>query len=140
MNRRTFIARSAAAVAASTLPSLLRGAEGPQVVSHPKGQAEHCIFIWLGGGMSQIDTFDPKKRGNPKSKPSVPGTDYDVVETAVPGVRYTEHLAQTARLAERVTAVRTINHTLGIEHALATNSVPTRTPDTRTTNFVMGVF
>jgi hypothetical protein len=78
--------------------------------------------------MSQIDTFDPKKRGNPKSKPSVPGTDYDVIDTAVPGIKYTEHLAQTALLAERVTAVRTINHTLGIEHALATNFVHTGRP------------
>jgi len=25
----------------------------------PKGKAEHCILIWLGGGMSQVDTFDP---------------------------------------------------------------------------------
>ena len=31
-------------------------------------------------------------------------------------MRYTEHLARTARLAEHVTAIRTINHTLGIEH------------------------
>ena len=39
-----------------------------------------------------------------KSKPRVSGTDYGIIDTAVAGVRYTEHLAQTARLAERVTA------------------------------------
>lgn len=75
--------------------------------------------------MSQIDTFDPKKRGNSKARPSVSGTDYDIIDTAVPGVKFTEHLAQTARLAEHVTAVRTVNHKLGIEHALATNFVHT---------------
>ena len=128
MKRRTFLSHAATAAAAATLPSVLRAAGSSRIVSHPKGKAEHCIFIWLGGGMSQIDTFDPKKRGNSKSKPSVPGTDYNIIETAVPGVRYTEHLAQTARLAERVTAVRTINHTLGIEHALATNFVHTGRP------------
>jgi hypothetical protein len=127
MKRRTFIAHAAAAAAVSKLPSLIAG-DGTRLISHPKGKAEHCIFIWLGGGMSQIDTFDPKKRGNPKSKPSVPGTDYNVIETAVPGINYTEHLAQTARLADRVTAVRTINHKLGIEHALATNFVHTGRP------------
>ncbi len=128
MNRRTFLSHVATATAAASLPPGLRGADAARIVSHPKGKAEHCIFIWLGGGMSQIDTFDPKKRGNSKSKPSVAGTDYDLIETAVPGVRYTEHLAQTARLADRVTAVRTVNHKLGIEHALATNFVHTGRP------------
>ena len=134
MNRRTFLAQSAALAAATTLPRAFGASSSPAVaspstvVSAPRGKAEHCIFIWLGGGMSQIDTFDPKKRGNSKSAPSLPGTDYDLIDTAVPGVRYTEHLAQTARLAEHVTAVRTVNHTLGIEHALATNYVHTGRP------------
>ena len=135
MNRRTFLAQSAAlATAAATLPRAFGASSSPAVaspstvVSAPRGKAEHCIFIWLGGGMSQIDTFDPKKRGNSKSAPSLPGTDYDLIDTAVPGVRYTEHLTQTARLAEHVTAVRTVNHTLGIEHALATNFVHTGRP------------
>ena len=30
------------------------------MASPPAGKADHVIFIWLGGGMSQIDTFDPK--------------------------------------------------------------------------------
>ncbi len=128
MNRRDFLSRLAAASATASFPSLLRGAESKPLLSSPRGKAEHCIFIWLGGGMSQIDTFDPKKRGSSKSKPYQPGTDYNIIDTAVPGVRYTEHLAQTARLAERVTAVRTINHRLGIEHALATNFVHTGRP------------
>ena len=134
MNRRIFLAQSAALAAASTVPRAFGASSSPAasspttVVSAPRGKAEHCIFIWLGGGMSQIDTFDPKKRGNSKSAPSLPGTDYDLIDTAVPGVRYTEHLAQTARLAEHVTAVRTVNHKLGIEHALATNFVHTGRP------------
>src|SRR4051812_11424940 len=124
MNRREFLTQSAALAALAACPRSF-GATAPAM---PRGQAESCIFLWLGGGMSQIDTFDPKKRGNPKSKPSLPGTDYDVIDTAVPGVRFTEHLAQTARLAERMTAVRTVNHKLGIEHALATNFVHTGRP------------
>ncbi|MBI5768135.1 MAG: DUF1501 domain-containing protein [Verrucomicrobia bacterium] len=124
MNRRDFLTHTAGLAALAACPRALAAAAAPM----PRGRAEHCIFLWLGGGMSQIDTFDPKKRGNPKSKPSLPGTDYDVIDTAVPGVRYTEHLAQTARLAEHVTAVRTVNHKLGIEHALATNFVHTGRP------------
>lgn len=125
MNRRDFLTRSAALAALATLP---RGLAAPVAVSPPRGKAEHCIFLWLGGGMSQIDTFDPKQRGNSKSRPELAGTDYAIIETAVPGVHFTEHLAQTARLAERLTAVRTVNHRLGIEHALATNFVHTGRP------------
>ena len=33
-----------------------------------KGKAEHCIFIWLGGGMSHADTFDPKALGDKDRK------------------------------------------------------------------------
>ena len=91
----------------------------------PKGKAEHCIFIWLGGGMCQLDTFDPKRRGNSRSSPKVAGTDYASIETVVPGVRFTEHLARTARVADRLTAIRTVNHTIVDEHAFATNYVHT---------------
>lgn len=127
MKRRTFLSHAATAAALALLPRNRAGGN-PVPVIMPKGKAEHCIFIWLGGGMSQIDTFDPKRRGNPKSRPSVPGTDYDVIDTAVPGVRYTEHLPELARLAERITAVRSVHHSLGSEHALATNFVHTGRP------------
>src|SRR3954454_3667559 len=112
MKRRQFITTTAGAMAASAFQARAGGIATAPVA----GKAEHCIFIWLGGGMAQIDTFDPKKRGNSKATPSVAGTDYEIIDTAVPGVRFTEHLAQTARLAEHVTAVRTVNHKLGIEH------------------------
>ena len=124
MNRRSFLTRSGllAAGASASPASLLANAAA---VSMPRGKAEHCIFIWLGGGMAQIDTFDPKKRGNPKSNPKVAGSDYDSIETAVPGVRFCEHLHRTARLADRLTVVRTVNHHVIDEHAFATNIVHT---------------
>jgi hypothetical protein len=127
MRRRTFLHRLAAASAVAASSRVLAN-PAPANPAPPRGRAEHCIFIWLGGGMAQIDTFDPKKRGSPKSRPSAAGSDYAAIDTAVPGVRYTEHLAQMARLAEHVTAVRTVNHKLGIEHALATNFVHTGRP------------
>ena len=132
MNRREFLTRTAAFAALGASPRSVEAA-GRSVVELgrgrcPVGRAEHCIFLWLGGGMSQIDTFDPKQRGSGKSRPSVPGTDYGVIDTAVHGVQFTEHLAQTARRAERLTVVRTVNHKLGIEHALATNFVHTGRP------------
>lgn len=88
-------------------------------------KAEHCIFIWLGGGMSQIDTFDPKKRGNSKASPKVAGSEYAAADTTVPGVQFCEHLHRSAKLAEHITAVRTVNHHVIDEHAFATNIVHT---------------
>ena len=126
MNRREFLKTSALLAGAAALPRAL--AESPASPAALRGKAEHCIFLWLGGGMAQVDTFDPKKRGNSKARPTLPGTDYDIIDTAVPGVRFTEHLAQTARLAEHLTVVRTVNHKLGVEHALATNFVHTGRP------------
>jgi hypothetical protein len=137
MNRRRFITNVMLASAAAALPvrNLLAASasDKPTRSSVPRGKAEHCIFIWLAGGMSQIDTFDPKKRGS--SLKRVPGTDYGVIPTAVAGVSYTEHLARTARLAERITAVRTVNHRLGSEHALATNFVHTGRPVSGATTY-----
>ena len=106
----------------SSLASLARASTVPPT---KLGQAEHCIFIWLGGGMSQVDTFDPKVLGDPKAKPSRAGSAYQAIDTAVLGVTVTEHLAQTARLMDRITVVRTVNHRVVDEHAFATNLVHT---------------
>ncbi len=119
MNRRHFLKTSALAAMAPA------GLSASSIAHMPKGKAEHCIFIWLGGGMSQIDTFDPKRRGNPKANPKTPGSDYAAIDTSVPGVRFTEHLARTAKLAEHLTVVRTVNHRVVDEHAFATNVVHT---------------
>ena len=116
MNRRDFLRSSAALAAAPAFAS--------EPVA-PKGKAEHCIFVWLGGGMGQIDTFDPKDRGDSKSSPKRAGSLYDSIPTAVSGVRVCEHLRRTADLMDRVTAVRTVNHKVVDEHAFATNLVHT---------------
>jgi len=123
MKRRRFITQSAAIAGAAVAGNSVLGAPTP--VHIPKGKAEHVVFLWLGGGMSQIDTFDPKKRGNSKASPKVAGSEYNSIETAVPGVRFCEHLPRTAKLADRLTAMRTVNHHLIDEHAFGTNFVHT---------------
>lgn len=75
--------------------------------------------------MAQIDTFDPKSKGNSKASPKVAGSEYESIETAVPGVRFCQHLGKTAKVADRLTAVRTVNHHVIDEHAFATNLVHT---------------
>ena len=117
MNRRDFLAASAALAASS---GFVLG-DTPA----PKGKADACIFIWLGGGMGQLDTFDPKVKGVNKGSNKQAGSLYDSISTAVRGVRVCEHLKKTADLMDRVTAVRTVNHKVIDEHAFATNLVHT---------------
>ena len=94
MNRRTFIQSSAATAAFAS----------PSVFAKPAfGKAEHCVMLWLGGGMSQIDTFDPKPLGDAKTKKA--GGYYESIDTSVPGVQVCQHLKKTAKLMEHVTAV-----------------------------------
>ncbi|MDG1892404.1 MAG: DUF1501 domain-containing protein [Verrucomicrobiota bacterium] len=121
LNRRKFLASGAAAGCGLALPDMAMAKD-----VFTKGKAEHVISIWLGGGMGQIDTFDPKGKGDPKKKRA--GSYYDSIETAVPGVRVCEHLSQLAPLMDRVTAVRSVHHEVIDEHAAATNRMHTGRP------------
>jgi hypothetical protein len=119
LSRRDFLLGAAALPAAASLPL--------------HGKAEHCIFIWLGGGMAQVDTFDPKHVGDPAARKA--GSAYPSIPTAVPGVRVSRYLERTARLMDRVTAVRTVNHDVINEHAAATQRVHTGRPTTGTIQY-----
>ena len=117
LTRRGFMAGTTSAVLASR-------ALATSVA--PRGRAEHCIFIWLGGGACQIDTWDPKAKGDAKAKK--PGSYYDSIPTAIPDVRVCEHLARCAPLLDRFVVLRTIHHEVIDEHARATNQVHTGRP------------
>lgn len=123
MHRRDFLKMALASAALPALPQMARATSTP--AAFPMGKAEHCIFIWLGGGMAQVDTFDPKAMGDTKTKPFKAGSYYRAIDTAVPGVQVTEHLSKTARLMDRMTIMRTVNHHVIDEHAFATNLVHT---------------
>jgi hypothetical protein len=125
VSRREFLAASTSLVAMGGVRSF---AADPAVAeaSLLRGTARHCISIWLGGGMGQIDTFDPKRKGDPDQK--VAGSYYDRIDTAVSGVQVCEHLSRTAPLMDRITAVRTVHHDVIDEHAAATNRMHTGRP------------
>lgn len=118
MNRRDFLAASAAIATSSAFARDAR----PSPI---KGKADACIFVWLGGGMGQIDTFDPKAKGVNKGTPKQSGSLYDSIPTAVSGVQVCAHLKKLADVMDRVTVVRTVNHKVIDEHAFATNLVHT---------------
>jgi hypothetical protein len=83
-----------------TLPALLGRPAGAA------GRAKSCIFLFLSGGPSQYETFDPK----PDAPSEVRGT-FKALRTNVPGVEVTEHLPLLARRADRYALVRSVTHT-----------------------------
>ena len=124
ITRRNFISGAASAAA---LPFAMTASPKPGV---PVGKAEHCIFIWLGGGACHIDMWDPKRKGDAKLKKA--GSYYDAIETSVPGVKVCEHLKQCAGLMEEFSLLRTVNHNVIDEHAAATNRMHTGRPTSGT--------
>ena len=73
--------------------------------------AKSVILIWLSGGPSQIDTWDPK----PDAPAEIRGP-YTTIPTSVPGLRFCEHLPRQAKLAHKFSVIRSVdcsasNHT-----------------------------
>lgn len=130
MNRRQFLGTGSSLAGGLALPSSLIADSADPLI---QGKAEHVISIWLGGGMAQTDTFDPKALGDPAAKK--PGSYYPAIDTAVPGVQVCEHLARLAPLMDRVTAVRTVHHDVIDEHAAATNRMHTGRPISGTISY-----
>ena len=81
----------------------------------PFKQDLSVIQFWLSGGMSQLDTFDPK-----------PGIDsryrslFKPISTNVTGIQLCEHLPLTARQAHRYVVIRSANHKIAAHEGAST--------------------
>jgi hypothetical protein len=71
----------------------------------PSGTAKNVILLYPFGGPSQLDTFDPK----PDAPPEVRG-ELKAIRTSVPGLLISEGLPRVARIMDRVTLIRSLNH------------------------------
>ena len=129
-SRREFLRRSGTCLAgASALGPAALSADPREERLYPRGKAEHCIFVWLGGGAAHIDTWDPKRVGDFKKEA---GSAYPAIETAIPGVQVCSHLHECARVLDRFVLLRTVNHNVVDEHAAATNRLHTGRPTSGT--------
>jgi hypothetical protein len=83
-------------------------------------QQRACILLWMAGGPSQFETFDPK-----------PGADTQgptrSIPTAVPGVHIAEHWTRTARVTNEMTIIRSMTSREG-NHGRATYLLHTSYP------------
>jgi hypothetical protein len=87
--------------------ALLTGGATGGTAAHASGggKAKNVILLYLFGGPSQLDTFDPK----PDAPAEVRG-DVRAIRTAVPGLDICEHLPRVAAVMDRVTLIRSLNH------------------------------
>ena len=106
VHRREFLRLGLAAFGSLSLPDLLRiRAEQGEVTSRERTA---IIVVWLRGGMSHLDTYDPKP-----DAPSEYRGPFGPIATRVPGLRVTELLPRHACVADRFTLVRSLTHTGG---------------------------
>ncbi len=112
--RRDFLRIGSLGFAGLTLPSLLRAEAGQKLSG---ARAKSVVLVYLGGGLSHHDSFDPKA----DASEDVRGK-YSTIGTVVPGLRVTEKLPLTAKVMDRLTLVRSGAHN-NDHHETATNWV-----------------
>ena len=76
--------------------------------SGPKPAAKSCILIWLDGGPTHYETFDPK----PKA-PSEYRGEFGTIATRIPGLLYSEHMKRLAAITDKTSIIRSIHHNQG---------------------------
>jgi hypothetical protein len=116
VSRRDFLRVGALGGLGLTLPGLLR-AEARAAGRRRNARARSVLLVYLGGGLSHHDSFDPK----PEAPAEVRGK-YSTIATNVPGLRVTEMLPHMARVMDRLTLVRSGAHN-NDHHETATNWV-----------------
>lgn len=119
VNRRSFLQIGALAGLGVSLPLALAAKRTSAAAS---GSGVNCILIWTRGGTSHHDTFDPK----PDAPVSVKG-EFGVIDTAVPGVKYTEIVPTMAKELKRYALLRGWNPKNG-SHGVADQYVMSGRP------------
>src|SRR5262245_20263392 len=128
--RRDFLKIGALGLTGLGLPGLLRqramaGSEGRAVKN------TSVVWIWLGGGATHIETFDPKMQAPAEFRSCVGAT-----KTSIPGVEFGGLFPKMAQLAVRMAIVRSFAHNnsghaggthfvmTGVDHPPADAGVP----------------
>jgi hypothetical protein len=71
----------------------------------PAKRAKACIFLFMWGGPSQLDTFDMK----PHAAAEVRG-EFKPISTKVPGVQICEHFTRLASMTDKLAIIRSLTH------------------------------
>ena len=92
ISRRSLLQIGSLAGLGVSLPGLLAQKAHAKATGAKSKKETSCILIWTRGGTSHHDTFDPK----PDAPANVRG-EFGTIETAIPGVRFTEIVPRMAK-------------------------------------------
>ena len=101
-SRRNMLKAGMSGLAGLSLPALL-AQRANAASARAKGQ-KSVILLWMSGGPSQIDTWDPKP-----DRPAQNRGPFGVTKTKLPGVLICEHLPKQAAMLDRFTLVRSVD-------------------------------
>jgi hypothetical protein len=104
-SRRTALKLGIAGVLGMSLPECLSAVASG---SDRPAAAKNVLVILEQGGMSHIDTWDPKPEAIADHR-----SPYKPIATRVPGTQFTELLPRTAQLADKLAVVRSFHHARG---------------------------
>jgi hypothetical protein len=110
-NRRNFLQLGLGGLLSATaFQSLSRVARAAESASSTGAapQAKSCILIWLDGGPTHYETFDPK----PLAPSEIRG-EFEPIPTQTPGVFFSEHLTKLAARSNKFAVIRSICHDQG---------------------------
>lgn len=103
LSRRNMLKAGLAGMAGLSVPNLLRAkanaAEQGKPISH-----KSVILLWMTGGPSHIDTWDPKPH-----RPFMNRGPFSPISTAIPGTIICEHLPKQAAMLDKFTVIRSVD-------------------------------
>src|SRR3954470_13569134 len=103
-SRRNLLKASLAGLAGLSLPGLLRHRASAVEAGRPVKGSKAVILLWMAGGPSHIDTWDPKP-----DRPLQNRGPFGVIPTRLPGVFFCEHLPRQAAMLVRFTIIRSVD-------------------------------
>ena len=103
--RRDLLKVGPIALSSSVLPGLLQRGVSASFIPAASAKAKSVIFLWMGGGVTQLDSLDPK----PLAPEQIRGT-LNAISTSLPGVQFAEVCPNLARLANDLCVVRSFSH------------------------------
>src|SRR5829696_9013520 len=103
VSRREFLRVGGLSALGLSLPGFLRLSEAAAAAKAPAAgkKTVNCILLWMQGGPSHHDTFDPK----PDAPAEVRG-EFRTTATTLPGVRVAEHLPLLAKQTDKYSIIR----------------------------------
>lgn len=119
IRRREFLRVGLAGLGSLTLPELFRLRARADM---PPREPTAVIVVWLQGGASHLETYDPKPHASSEFRGP-----YSPIATCVPGLQICELLPRHAQVADRFTLLRSMVHT-GFCHQQGTQQMLTGFP------------